>query len=113
MKEIKAFIHKNRIAAVIEALQSADVAAGHIPGLRNINAVVVQSLLKPVDSREQRYAMDLAAPVIEEYKLELLCQDNEAARLLQVIAATARTGQAEAGWVYVIEVGHAIQIGAE
>lgn len=113
MKEIKAFIHKNRIAAVIEALQVADIAAGHIPGLRNINAAVVQSLLKPVDSREQRYAMNLAAPVIEEYKLELLCQDNEAERMVQVIVEAARTGQVEAGWVYVTEVGQAMQIGVK
>lgn len=112
MKEIKAFIHKHRIAAVIDALKIADISAsGRSGGMRNINVAAVQSLLMAVDTREQRYSMDLAEPVIEEYKLELLCEDGEAERLAKVVALAGRTGQAEAGWVYVTSVESAIKIG--
>lgn len=112
MKEIKAFIHKHRIAAVIDALKMADISiTGHSGGMRNINVASVQSLLTAVDSREQRYSMDLAEPVIEEYKLELLCEDGEADRLARVVAVAGRTGQKEAGWVYVTGVELALQIG--
>ncbi|MBI2754126.1 MAG: hypothetical protein HYX46_11570 [Betaproteobacteria bacterium] len=73
MKEIKAFIHWQRIAAVIGALKAAHVEAGGPPhGVRNISVTSVQSLLPVLDSREQHYSMDLAEPVIQEYKLELL-----------------------------------------
>ena len=114
MKEIKAFIHKHRIAAVIEALKAADIAlTGHSSGMRNINVAAVQSLLTAVDTREQRYSMDLAEPVIEEYKLELLCEDTEAERLANAVAIAGRTGQGEAGWVYVTTVESAIQIGSQ
>ncbi len=114
MKEIKAFIHKHRIAAVIDALKTADDAiAGHAGGMRNINVASVQSLLTPVDTREQRYSVDLAEPVIEEYKLELLCEDRDAERLARVVAIAGRTGQTEAGWVYVTAVESAMQIGLE
>jgi nitrogen regulatory protein P-II 1 len=114
MKEIKAFIHKHRISAVIEALKAADVAlTGHSGGMRNINVAAVQSLLTAVDTREQRYSMDLAEPVIEEYKLELLCEDVEAERLAKVVAVAGRTGQGEAGWVYVTTVESAMQIGSQ
>ncbi|MBI3530205.1 MAG: P-II family nitrogen regulator [Betaproteobacteria bacterium] len=113
MKEIKAFIHKHRIAAVIEALKLADLAAtGHPGGMRNINVAAVQSLLTAVDTKEQRYSMDLAEPVIEEYKLELLCVDTDAERLANVVAMSGRTGQGEAGWVYITTVESAMQIGS-
>lgn len=112
MKEIKAFIHKARIAAVVEALKAANIGAtGHPGGVRNVNVASIQSLLPAIDSREQRYSMDLAEPVIEEYKLELLCADDEAEALAKIIAAAGRTGQAEAGWVYVTSVESALQIG--
>lgn len=104
MKEIKAFIHSSRIAAVLEALKLSD-------GAHNINVASVQSLLPPLDASEQRYSMDLAEPVIHEYKLELLCEDGQAALLARVIADTARTGQAEAGWVTITTVDSAIRVG--
>lgn len=114
MKEIKAFIHKHRIAAVIGALKMADISAtGHSGGMRNINVAAVQSLLTAVDTREQRYSMDLAEPVIEEYKLELLCADSDAERLAKVIVIAGRTGQEEAGWVYITPVESALQIGSQ
>ncbi len=110
MKEIKAFIHKQRIGAVIEALRDAGLQSG-VPRARNINVTTVQSLLPAIDEREQRYSLDLGEPVIHEYKLELLCEDRDAQALAQAIAAAAGTGQQEAGWVYVTEIEAAIRIG--
>lgn len=104
MKEIKAFIHRSRIGAALEAVKLCG-------GTHNINVASVQSLLPPVDASEQRYSMDLAEPVIHEYKLELLCEDAQAARLARVIADAARTGQAEAGWVTVAAVESATRVG--
>ena len=112
MKEIKAFVHKNRISSVIEAIRAAYVLPeGHSDAPCNINVATAQSLLKAVDTKEQRYSMDLAEPIIEEYKLEFLCEDGDVDRLVQVIAMAGRTGQAEAGWVYVTSVESAIKIG--
>lgn len=112
MKEIKAFIHRQRIGAVVEALKAANVSASGRPGgVRNINVVSIQSLLPAIDSREQRYSMDLGEAVIQEYKLELLCEDGEAERLAQAIAVAGSTGQEEAGWVYVTTIDSAFKIG--
>ena len=105
MKEIKAFVHRSRIGAVVEAVKLCD-------GTHNINVASVQSLLPAVDAAEQRYNMDLAEPVIHEYKLELLCEDAQAPLLARVIADAARTGQAEAGWVTVTTVDSAVRIGS-
>lgn len=112
MKEIKAFVHKHRIAAVIEALNAVNILPRTATGnTHNINVATVQSLLKAVDATEQRYSMDLAEATIEEYKLEFLCEDSQADRLVQVVATAGKTGQAEAGWVYVTSVESATKIG--
>ena len=51
MKEIKAFVHKNRISAVIEAIRAANILPeGHSDDALNINVATVQSLLKAVDA---------------------------------------------------------------
>jgi nitrogen regulatory protein P-II 1 len=112
MKEIKAFVHKQRIGAVIEALKAASPAGRPGGGARNINVVSVQSLLPAIDSREQHYSTELGEPVIQQCKLELLCEDGDAERFAGIISGAARTGQEEAGWVCVMPVELALQIGA-
>ena len=60
MKEIKTYVHGNRIADVIAAIEESGLMSSNtLLGVRNINATSVQSLLKPVDSAEHRYSMQL------------------------------------------------------
>ena len=114
MKEIKAFIHRQRIGAVIEAIKEAGFAgAGNPCHARNISVASVQSLLPAIDAREQRYSLDLGEPVIQEYKLELLCDDAGVDMLLEAVVLAGQTGQDEAGWVYVTDVGNATRIGSQ
>ena len=111
MKEIKAYVHKHRIADVIRALKDSgqcDTSAG----CRNLNVIPVQSLLKAVDASEQHYSLELAEPVINESKLELICEDHQVDELVGIIERTARTGQADPGWIFVIDVVRAIPVGA-
>lgn len=103
MKEIKACIHAQRIADVVEALKEA--------GCRNISVLAVKGLLKAVAPPERHYSLELAQEVVAEYKIELLCRDEDAERLMATIAHNARTGQREAGVVYVTEVVQAVAIG--
>lgn len=111
MKEIKAYIHNHRIADVIRALkESGQCNAGGTPGCRNLNVVPVQSLLKAVDAREQHFSIDLAEAVINESKLELICEDHQVDELVDIIGRTAHTGQAEAGWIYVTDIVRAMPI---
>ena len=42
--------------------------------------------------------------VVNEYKLELLCEDSEVEPLKAALVEAARTGQAVAGWITVIDV---------
>lgn len=102
MKEIKAFIHRNRIADVIHALKNA--------GFKNLCIADVSGTLKALDRKEQNYSVELGEAVISEIRLELVCDDARVDEATRLIQARARTGQPEAGWIYVIDVRQAIRI---
>lgn len=111
MKEIKAYIHNNRIADVIRAVKESGLCnANSGTSYRNLSVVAVQSLLKAVDAKEQHYSVELAEPVINESKLELICEDHQVDELVGIIERAARTGQAEAGWIYVSDILQAVQV---
>ncbi len=102
MKEIKAFIHRNRITDVIHALKEAS--------FHNLSIVDVKGTLKALDNKEQDYSVELGSAVITELKLELVCEDARVDEVTQLIQQHARTGQAGAGWIYVIDIGQAIKV---
>ena len=111
MKEIKAYIHNHRIADVIRTLkESGQCDADLAKGCRNLSVTGVRTLLKPVDTSERHYAVDLAEEVINESKLELICEDDQVDELVGIIARTARTGQADPGWIYVSDIIQAVPV---
>lgn len=103
MKEIKAFIHRNRAADVIRALKGA--------GYGNLSVVDVKGMLAALDERERDYSIELGEETITEVKLELVCEDeNRAAEAVRLIQENAKTGQPEAGWIYISEIQAALPI---
>lgn len=109
MKEIKAYIHNHRIGDVIRALKDSGQCNTNV-GCRNLAVIPVQSLLKAVDAREQHYSVELAEEVIYESKLELICEDHQVEELVGIIEHAARTGQDEAGWIYVTDIIQAVPL---
>jgi len=111
MKEIKAYVHRSRVADVIAALKaspawgSAAKARGH-----NLAIYLVKGSLLPLDDDERHYSLDLGDEVVNEYKLELLCEDADVDALLAAIAGAARTGQPQAGWITVVDVDRAFPV---
>jgi nitrogen regulatory protein P-II 1 len=92
--EVKAFVHRNRIANVVDAL--------YREGYRDLTVIDVQGMLKALDSKEQQYSVEIGQKVITEVKLELVCEGEErTAKAVELIRKNARTGQSHAGWIYV------------
>jgi nitrogen regulatory protein P-II 1 len=111
MKEIKAYVHRNRVADVIAALKNCPAWRGRQGDRRhNLAVYLVKGSIMPLDSGETHYSMDLGDEVVNEYKLELLCEDAEVDVILEALHAAARTGQEVAGWITVIDVVRAIAI---
>ena len=111
MKEIKAFIHKDRISEVIAALNASGFRSpDERTGCRNICVWPVQGLINPTEGEEQHFSMELAETVVREWKLELFCEDEQADQLVKIIAQAASIGRGIAGWIFVTEVVNSIPI---
>ena len=96
-REVKAFVHRNRIADVVDALYQA--------GFRNLTVIDVQGLLKALDTKEQRYSVEIGQKVITEVRLELVCEgETRTAEAIALIRNNAKTGQPHAGWIYVTDL---------
>ncbi|MCY1188786.1 hypothetical protein D9M73_299430 [compost metagenome] len=71
---------------------------------------MVKGSLVPLDEGERRFSVELGDEVINEYKLELHCSEDHVDELVKVIVASARTGRANSGWVYVMDVVSAVPV---
>lgn len=111
MKEIKAYIHRNRIADVISALKGSAAWSAAGSGEHNLTAYMVKGSLVPLDNNERHYSLDLGDEVVNEYKLELHCADEHVDELVDTILLAGRTGQANSGWIYVVDIDSAEPIG--
>jgi len=101
--EVKAFIHRNRVADVVNALSVA--------GFRRIALVDVQGILKALSNKEQSYSVDIGQKVVKEIKLEVVCDnDDRTAVAVAAIRENARTGQPSAGWIFVSKIETSIEI---
>ena len=102
-REIKAFIHRNRVADVVNALSNA--------GFSRLTVIDVEALLKALDSREQHYSVEIGQKVMTEVKLELVCEnETQTAEAIALIREHGKTSQPSAGWIYVSEIQSSIEI---
>lgn len=109
MKEIKAFVHRNRVADIVRALRNSEFCRD----VCNLSVVNVTGTLQALDSQEKNFSLELGQEVITEVKLELVCQDERADEAVRIIREKGRTGQNTAGYVYVIDIGNAYPIDSD
>lgn len=111
MKEIKAYVHRDRVADVIAALKDSAAWGGQSGDSHNLAAYIVRSVVSPPEGIDRRYSTDLGDEIVNEYKLELICSDEELDELLRVISAAALTGRPMGGWITVASLDLAQRIG--
>ena len=103
LREIKAYVHRNRIADVVNALSSAC--------FRNLSVIDVQGLLRALDSKEQQYSVEIGQKVVTEVKLEVICEnESRTTEAISLIRDNAKTGQPDAGWIYVSDIRSSFEI---
>ena len=104
-------MHRTRVADVIAALKNCPCwREAQATRRHNLALYVVKGSLKPLDSEERHYSMDIGDEVVNEYKLELICADEEVDEITAAIQAAGRTGQAVAGWLTVTLLERAMPI---
>jgi len=106
MKEIKAFIHRNRAADVVHALHTS----GFCRGGCNLSLTDVAGSLKSLGSKEKNFSVEFGESLINEVKLELVCDDSQVDKAIELIRDNARTGQAVSGWIYVSDITNSYRI---
>jgi nitrogen regulatory protein P-II 1 len=106
MKEIKAFIHQNRAADVVHALHSS----GFCHEGCNLSLTDVAGTLKSLGSKERSFSVEFGESLINEVKLELVCDDRQVDNAIELIRDQARTGQAISGWIYVSDIADSYRI---
>lgn len=102
MKQIKAFVHRNRVSDLIHALEAA--------GFQRLSLFDVKGLLRALSAREQEYSVEFGDKVISEMQMELFCEDADVARAVEIFRSVGRTGHVDAGWIYVSTIDQSIPI---
>ena len=103
MKQLKAFVHRNRVSDLIHAL--------HAAGFQRLSLFDVKGLLRALSAREQQFSVEFGDKVVSEVQMELFCEADDIARAVEVFRQVGRTGRADAGWIYVSDVEQVISIG--
>lgn len=106
MKEIKAYVRKSRIKAVVNALQAAQA-----PGVTVVEVHPVGYGYEP-NYFEPGFEQDLLKryKYLEIVKLEVVCTDSDLEKLVQVIQHEGHTGERGDGMIFVTDVGEAVRI---
>ncbi|GAB3005146.1 hypothetical protein GCM10010960_19140 [Arenimonas maotaiensis] len=102
MKQLKAFVHRNRMGDIVHALDAA--------GFTRLSLFDVKGMLQALSTREQEYSVELGEKMINEVQMELFCEDDEVEAAIAIFSKVARTGKPDAGWIYVSEIGQSIRI---
>jgi nitrogen regulatory protein PII len=104
MKHVKALVHRHRTADLFHALVAA--------GFDRAVVLEVKGVVTARNPREQQYSVEFGGAVINEVQVELFCNDQDVPVVVDLIRQHGRTGQSDAGWVYVLPVEGAFLIDA-
>ena len=105
MKEIRAYIRRYDIDEVIEQLRAAGAPGVSVIEIHPVGYGYEPNAFEPHAARLVQRYRHLAV-----VKLEIICADNQAERLVRVIQAQCRTGGRGDGMIFVSSIAEAIRI---
>lgn len=105
MKEIKAYIQRDRVNKTVDELQKAGA-----PGITIVEIHPVGYGYEPNYFEQQFEDAFKRYGVLRIVKVEVVCGDEDMDRLIEVIRATCKTGAKGDGWIFVSDVSVAIRI---
>lgn len=96
MKAIFAYIARDSVAAVVDAVRSLR--------LRDVSVVEIRAALWPVVGDERFHLPQLGGASVADAKLEILCEDAELAVVVEAIHRVVHGRNLGNGSVYVVPV---------
>ncbi len=102
MKEIKAYIRREKANLVIEKLEQA--------GVKGMTVIDVHALYNWADRESYGYSFEYLEKYSKVVKLELVCDDSETDGLIEVISKYGRTGNQGDGMIFVSPIEKSVHI---
>lgn len=102
MKEIKAYIRHNRADIVIQNLEAA--------GVKGMTVLDANALAEWADNEAFSYSIKYVQKYSTVVKIELVCDNSEADKLVEVISTYGKTGESGDGWIFVSEIEKSVRI---
>ena len=102
MREIKAYLRKDKVDKVILALREN--------GVMHLTINHVRSLGGGVDPRHERVSFEAGTTYTEVAKLEFVCTAAEAEQLVPIIRTQAFTGERGDGVIFTSAVDQAVKV---
>lgn len=105
MKEIKAYVRRDQVNALVEELRGAGAPGVSVIEIHPVGYGYEPSCFEPhVAGLVQRYRY------LAVVKLEIICADYQLDRLVRVIHAHCRTGAPGDGMIFVSEIADVLRI---
>lgn len=102
MKEIKAYIRREKADIVIEKLEDA--------GVKGMTVIDVYALCEWADKENFSFSIEFVEKYSKVIKLEIVCNDDEVDRLVDVIAKYGHTGNSGDGMIFTSTVDSSLKI---
>ena len=102
MKEIKAYIRHDKADIVIEKLEEA--------GVKGMTLLDANALAEWADSEAFSFSIEYVQKYSKVVKIELICNNEDSDKLINIISKFAHTGKSGDGWIYVTPVEKAVRI---
>lgn len=102
MKEIKAYIRPDMGDRVIAELEAA--------GVKGMTILNVSTLGGWVDPQNTQLSIEYCEKYCSSLKIELVCEDSEAEKFINVILEKANTGNKGDGKIFVSDITDSISI---
>jgi len=102
MKKIIAYIRHDKADIVIEKLEAA--------GVKGMTVLDANALAEWADKEAFSYSIEYVQKYSRVVKIELICNDDDTDKLVEVVSKYARTGKSGDGWVFVSPIEKAVRI---
>jgi nitrogen regulatory protein P-II 1 len=102
MKEVKAYVRVGVVQEVVSALESA--------GFYCMTMIDISALGNLADPARSKYSIEFTERYSKMARLELVCEDDDAGKVVEIIREKGCTHQSGDGIIFVLPVDRAVKV---
>jgi len=102
MKKIIAYIRKEKADTVIAKLEEA--------GVKGMTLIDASAIAEWADKEAFSYSIEYVQKYSRVVKIELVCNNEDADNLVEIISTYSKTGRSGDGWIFIAPIDKAVRI---